>query len=233
LNRTKVFLCYFAYHGKSKPKPVVLSAGDKWIKEGIAYGRRHPLPIIGNDDTNDWADRFNIHGHIGFRVEILRRLAGIEQQIVDCTLDAPGVDPRSSVGAYFDIDRDTARCSMAPHCGGCSLGGQANMVMRHWIVSVATSESQEGIDGFGHHHHSFLHLQEYFSPVVWENFLATEEFEICVDCREWVAQIMGYEASHPAYGCYPLSLADPGCSIHLLSALELLIPADSENLSAG
>jgi hypothetical protein len=160
LNRTEVFLGYLANHGKSKSETLVLSAGDKRIKEGIADGPRHPRPIIGNGDTNHWADRFNIHGYFGFGIEMLRRLAGIEQQIVDCTLDAPGVDLRSSDGAYLDIDRDAVCCSMAPHSGGCSLSGQANMVMSEWIVSVATSESQQGINEFSHRHHGLLHLLE-------------------------------------------------------------------------
>jgi hypothetical protein len=230
LNRTKVFLCYFANHGKPKSKSVVLSAGDKRIEEGIADGRRHPWPIIGNGDTNHWADRFNIHGDSGLVVEMLRRLAGIEQQIVDCTLDAPGIDLRSSDGAYIDIDRDAVCCSMAPHSGDCFLGGQAYIVMSEWIVSVATGESQQGVDEFSHRNHGLLHLLEQFSSFVRENLLATEEFEISVDCRERVAQIMGYEAGHPANGCHSLSLADPGGSIPMLNAIEVLIMADSENL---
>jgi hypothetical protein len=48
-----------------------------------------------------------------------------------------------------------------------------------------------------------------------------------------MAQIMGYEASHSAYGCHSLSLAGPGYSIPLLNAIEMLILVNSENLLAS
>jgi hypothetical protein len=91
---------------------------------------------------------------------MLRRLAGIEQQIVDCTLDTPGVDLRGSDGASFDIDRDAVYSSMTPHSSNCSLGGHANVVMSEWIVSVTASESQQGVDEFSHRHHGLSHLIE-------------------------------------------------------------------------